>query len=226
VSAESPMRSPTTMCIPHGRVVGFADNVGPGAGDRHRNRIFLNYAAPCRKTFPRKARRTADPSTARGGGRDRFGAHRSCRRTKELFVSFASLHAKEDNGRGSAPSRSTHVVLRLRRCKHGAPVQGAGLVGEVDRGRTIYISKTKTAIARAQSASFSIAGESIARVRGIVDQPTAGGPARQLTAIPLELTTQQDILHSFGNLVRVGIGCSVKNHSWVEDGHVGIVAGL
>jgi hypothetical protein len=46
------------------------------------------------------------------------------RRAKELFVSFALLHAKENNGRGSAPSCSTHVVPRLRRCKHGAPVQG------------------------------------------------------------------------------------------------------
>ena len=67
-----------------------------------------------RKAFPRKVRRTADPSAA----------HRLARRAKELFVSFALLHAKENNGRGSAPSCSTHVVPRLRRCKHGAPVQG------------------------------------------------------------------------------------------------------
>ena len=31
-------------------------------------------------------------------------------------------------GRGFAPACSTHVAPRLRRCEHGAPVQGAGFV--------------------------------------------------------------------------------------------------
>ena len=57
-----------------------------------------------KKTFPRKVRGTADPSTvsptASRGRRDGLAAHRSARRAKEPFVSFASLHAKENNGRG------------------------------------------------------------------------------------------------------------------------------
>ena len=42
-------------------------------------------------------------------------------------------------------------------------------------------------------------------------QGTAGGRARQFAAIPFELTIYQDVLHSLGHLVRIGIGCGVKN---------------
>jgi hypothetical protein len=55
----------------------------------------------------------------------------------------------------------------------------------------------------------------IPRIPGFMDQRTAGGRARQLAAIPLELTIHQDVLHSPGNLVRIDIGCGVKNRSWV-----------
>ena len=35
-----------------------------------------------------------------------------------------SLHAKENSGKGLRPISSTHVVRRIYRRKHGAPVQG------------------------------------------------------------------------------------------------------
>jgi hypothetical protein len=38
--------------------------------------------------------------------------------------SLISLHGKDNSGKGFAPSCSTHVVPRLRRRKHGAPVLG------------------------------------------------------------------------------------------------------
>jgi hypothetical protein len=41
---------------------------------------------------------------------------------------LVSLQAKDNIGRGFAPSCSTHVVPRRRRRKHGAPVQGDRMV--------------------------------------------------------------------------------------------------
>jgi hypothetical protein len=72
------------------------------------------------KTFPRRVRGTVDPSTAH---RDRSASHRLTRWIQVIFV-LALLHANKNSGRGFAPSHSTHVVPRLRRRKHGAPVQG------------------------------------------------------------------------------------------------------
>src|ERR1700733_7543387 len=57
-------------------------------------------------------------------------------------------------------------------------------------------------------------------------QRTAGSRAGQLAAIPFELTIHDDVLHAPRHLVRIGIGCGVKNRSWVEDGHISVEAAL
>jgi hypothetical protein len=48
-------------------------------------------------------------------------------------------------------------------------------------------------------------------VRAFMHQHTAIARSRQLAAIPFELTVHQDILRSPGHLIRIGIGCAVKN---------------
>ena len=67
--------------------------------------------------------------------------------------SFFGFAAREENsGRGFAPSYSIHVMPRLRRRKHGAPVQGKGRCGilgiKLERGAAGSLDKSDSRFTR------------------------------------------------------------------------------
>jgi hypothetical protein len=89
--------------------------------------------------------KTAGPSTA---------TQRSTRRVKVLFVLWLSCMRREQRT-GLRPSYSTHGVPRLRRRKHGAPVQGKGrcrILGiTLERGAARSLDKSDSRFTRRPS---------------------------------------------------------------------------